>query len=332
MEWVDHIVDSSRFHHDGYDNPRDMPIESYMQEARDVKLGAFDLKASQVHQIGHTMSVPLNPETLRLKDASSSKRSKSGKRRAKGSLPDPARDEDPYGDDGIDYDSSEDPHDRAPARRSSKSRKGGRRAARGGPPSRTAGMVPAAPGARDMVLRGNSLYLAANPSRPQWGDVRVSWRAKNPHAATVIAVQSGSKLRPYKASNGYSVHLVMEGELSAEEAFEEAHSENTMFTWMLRAGGYLLMAIGLRMVLEPAVVAPQLIPLIGGFVSSIVACGACMASMSVAMVFTLVTVAIAWFAVRPTLSITLLCIAGATALFASLFRGKKGNLATPKAD
>lgn len=295
-----------------------------------MKLGAFNLKQSQLDRIGSRMYVPLTPETLLLKDATTGQAAPKSSAKRAAALPDPVQEQDPYGDDGFDYDAENDPVNSAPApRRSRKASKKSasrhrgskKRGARSPARRRSAsGLVPAAPGAQDLVLSGDALYLADDPSNPHWGDARVTWRVRNPQAATVIGVQRGSDIRPYKASNGYTVHIVQEGQLTAEEAFEGAHSENSMLTWFLRAGGYLLMAIGLRMVLEPAVVAPQLIPLIGGFVSSIVACGACMASMSMALVFTLVTVAIAWFAVRPTLSITLLALAGATALFASLFR------------
>ena len=323
------MIDSSQFAHDGYDNPRSMPIQPLTRSASNVKLGAFNLKQSQVKSIGSPMYVPLTPDTLLLKDAATGRASPKSSKRKSGSLPGPADENDPYGDDGFDYDGEEDPQelhgvDRPrQQRKGRKSRKASKRNSR--TPARhqrNSGLVPAAPGAQDLVLSGDALYLANNPQDPQWGDARVTWRVQDPHSATVVGVQQGNEIRPYKASNGYSVHIVQEGQLTAEEAFEGAQSENSVFTWLLRAGGYLLMAIGLRMVLEPAVVAPQLIPLIGGFVSSIVACGACMASMSVALVFTLITVAVAWFAVRPTLSVTLLAVAGATALFASLFRQK----------
>ena len=45
--------------------------------------------------------------------------------------------------------------------------------------------------------------------------------------------------------------------------------------WAIRGGGWLLMFVGLLAVFQPAVIAPQIVPLVGGLVSGLTSCTLC---------------------------------------------------------
>lgn len=165
------------------------------------------------------------------------------------------------------------------------------------------------PAPKDMVVSGNALY-SGTPSDPVIGDVRIKFRAVAPKTATVIAKQEGENLVPFRTSGGYTISLIQPGHLTVDEMFDRAHSENTIRTWFIRLGGFLAMFVGLLLLLNPASVAVQWIPFLGGFASSLIGCGTCLVATTVSSSFTLATIALAWIAVRP-------LYAGAILLFAA---------------
>lgn len=331
--WSSSLIHSHSFQDPSFSNPDDMPFVEAVDTADDVQVGAYHLTREQVGMLGRGTALPLTPNTLELEGGGKRPRGRQGKSVSRRARREEVEEEDPYGaelpHEWDEEDPEEDAYDDAPpvARRRSSSRKKNRRPrGRQGAMAGQRDMVPAAPAARDLLVTGNYLYLGRNPSNPRVGDTRVSWQVVNPSAASLVGTQRSGTIVPFKSSNGYSVHLVSEGHLSAEAMFDGAHTENTFFTWLLRGGGWLLMFIGLRMVVEPAVVAPQLIPCVGGILSDILACGACLATCSTASVLALATIAVAWFFVRPTFSLGLLAVAAVVAIVARMLRS--GDKAT----
>lgn len=156
-------------------------------------------------------------------------------------------------------------------------------------------------------------YLyTGNPSKPSVGDNRVQWSAAAPETASVVGRQTrDGTLAPIVASNGHKILLFGEGDQSVTELFNSAHDANAAMTWAIRAGGWLLMLVGLLAIFQPAAILVDIVPFIGGFLSSLVGGGLCVFAAAVATSLSLITIAISWFAFRPLIAVGLATAAAA---------------------
>ncbi|KPA17340.1 protein containing DUF1625, partial [Candidatus Magnetomorum sp. HK-1] len=68
---------------------------------------------------------------------------------------------------------------------------------------------------------------------------------------SLIAKQTGDTFSPYRTKVGREIEFLSVGYFTAEEMFEQAKSENSILTWILRFVGYLLMIIGFAMIFAP---------------------------------------------------------------------------------
>jgi hypothetical protein len=158
-------------------------------------------------------------------------------------------------------------------------------------------------------LQAGVLYVGAgqapaDPANPQIGDVRISFEVVRPGPVSVIAGQASSGFQPFKTSAGGELYELHTGIHSAEEMFSREESANTVMTWGLRFLGFMLMFGAFSLVTRPLVVLFEWIPLLGGLIGAGVGFFAFLA----AAFCSLVIIAIAWFAVRPMLSIGLLVL------------------------
>jgi len=154
------------------------------------------------------------------------------------------------------------------------------------------------------VQQGGWLYRSGNPSSPAVGDIRVRFRLVPEQVVSVIARQSGERLDAYPTKAGDRLLLVSGGEVPAAQMFEAAQAANTMFTWMIRGAGFLLMWIGLGMVFKPMSVLMDVIP----FMGTIVGKGIGFVSFVLAAMAALVVIAVAWIFYRPLLAVSLLLL------------------------
>lgn len=152
---------------------------------------------------------------------------------------------------------------------------------------------------------GGLYYGEGSPSSPEIGDVRISFRVVKPTEVSIVAQQAGDGFRPFQAEAGGTVELLELGTVSADEMFEAAQRRNTLLTWGLRLGGFLLMAFGFGLMLRPLSVFADVIPFIG----SLVGAGLGVVSLLLAGFFSLITIAVAWIVYRPLLGIALIVLA-----------------------
>ncbi len=150
-----------------------------------------------------------------------------------------------------------------------------------------------------------AFYIGTDPTSPQIGDVRVSYRVLPVQALSVVARQTANSFQPYHAKAGDDVLLIERGSKDAPTMFQTAQDANTTLTWILRLAGFLLMAVGLTLILRPLVVVADFIPMIGSFASF----SASVFSVLVALPLSLLVIAVAWIAVRPLLGIVVLAAA-----------------------
>lgn len=149
-------------------------------------------------------------------------------------------------------------------------------------------------------------YYSGTPESPNVGDLKVFFKIiKPPVMVSIVARQTGNSFSAYPTRSGDALEFLRVGILSAAEMFKKAQEENALLTWVLRGAGCLFMFIGFAMVFAPLSVLADVIPFLGNLVEL----GTGLAALLLALVVSLVTIAVAWFAYRPVLSIVLILAA-----------------------
>ncbi len=150
----------------------------------------------------------------------------------------------------------------------------------------------------------NGLYIGDNPANPQVGDVRINFSHVLATEISLVGQQTGTSFTPYQTGDG-SILLLTTGIHSAAEMFTEAQRSNTLLTWGLRSAGFILMAIGCRLILGPLVIFADVLPLLG----NIVGAGTGLISGLIAGIFSFLTIGVAWILYRPILAAAFFVIA-----------------------
>jgi hypothetical protein len=184
-------------------------------------------------------------------------------------------------------------------------------------PAELAAVRAAAGNGQAQILDGR-VYVGADPARPKVGDFRISYEVAPAGEATVVARQSGKGFSAYTTSNGRSIEILHDGQVPAAQVFKEAQQENSILTWILRLVGMVVLFIGFSMLVGPLSVIADVVPFIGSIIGGIGSFFAFGAALFVGSI----TIAIAWFAVRPLMSIGLI-VAGVAAVV--LFRKLAGS-------
>ena len=155
----------------------------------------------------------------------------------------------------------------------------------------------------------------------QIGDMRVQWSFVAPQRTiSLVAVQVNNTFEPYTAEDGGGeVDLLTDGVKSAKAMFNDAKSANTMLTWILRVVGFFAMFIGLSMLVAPLEVICDVLPFLGNIVGA-VSKGVCFV---IALVISLLDIALAWLFYRPVIGIILLAAVVGVIYLAKKARSKK---------
>lgn len=168
-------------------------------------------------------------------------------------------------------------------------------------------------------LDAGGLYVGADPVNPQIGDLKISFEVVKPNTVSIIANQINSTFEPIQTSAGGTVAELRYGTVSAPAMIKMAQDENVLMTWLIRLGGFLLMAIGLAMVFSPLVTLADVVPFIG----SILGAGTFMVSLFVSLFFSSFTIGLAWVRFRPMVGIPLLVVGvGAVVLVSRMGKNK----------
>lgn len=153
--------------------------------------------------------------------------------------------------------------------------------------------------------RMGGYYVGADPEKPEVGDLRVSFSVVRSGPVSIVARQEGSVLKSYQTKAGDAIEMLSTGERTSAEMFKAAQDANKFITWLIRLAGFFMMFIGLAMIMKPLSVLADVVPFIG----NIVGFGTGLFAFLIALVVSLVTIAIAWIVVRPVLGIGLLVAA-----------------------
>ncbi len=176
-------------------------------------------------------------------------------------------------------------------------------------------------------FENGTLYLGSN-RHDQIGDLRVQLLAVYPAEISVVSSQAGESFKPYETEAGGAIEILSDGIVSAAAMFEAEEAANTLLTWVLRFVGLMMMFVGLKMVVRILSVLADLVPMFGNLVGA----GTGIIAFLVALVLSLVTIAIAWLFYRPLISGGLIVLA-VVALWLVRSQAKKvgaGQRVTPK--
>ncbi len=184
------------------------------------------------------------------------------------------------------------------------------------------GDVPVSAAPQAPKVHAGGLYFGANPSDPQIGDVRVTWRVVMPQAASVLGVQTGETVSAYATSTGTSIFDLRAGTMTAAQMFQAAEAEAKMLTWILRLVGWLCMLIGLALVFEPLGVVFDVLPFLG----SLTRLGTGLFAGLFSLVLSLLTISLAWVFYRPLIGVPLLAAAVCLLIWMKMLAAKRAAI------
>ncbi len=163
----------------------------------------------------------------------------------------------------------------------------------------------------------NVLYFGRVPGSPEVGDVRITFEKVVPAKVTVMAVVDGDTFKPFKAKNGKRFQTLVMGKKSGDEIIEAAQDANSMWTWMLRILGVLMVIGGLKGIFGFVETILKVVP----FIAGIFGWGIGLVCSIIGIAWSLIVIAIAWLFYRPLLGIGLLALAGFL-VWVFAFKGK----------
>lgn len=159
------------------------------------------------------------------------------------------------------------------------------------------------------TISGGRIYLGANTASPQIGDQRIGYELAPLGPISVIGLQQGEGFSRYQTQAGDALLMVDRGTVPAADMFAAAESANTVITWILRAAGLLLLAMGFALIMGPVGVLLDVLPFLG----SIARMGTGLVAFVLAILVGGVVIAFAWFWYRPLLAVGIVVAAFAIA-------------------
>jgi len=163
------------------------------------------------------------------------------------------------------------------------------------------------------------IFIGTDPLNLEVGDLRIKFSIVPDTTISLISQQKGESFTAFVTSRGGQIEELVVGDKTKEQMFVSAHQSNTMMTWLVRLGGFLLMLFGLATIGKPLSVLADVLPIAG----TIVGVGVGIFAFVAALALSLITIAIAWVFYRPLVGIPLLVVGIALLIFLA----KKGSAA-----
>jgi hypothetical protein len=163
-----------------------------------------------------------------------------------------------------------------------------------------------APDGYEGQAMGQSFYLSEDPGNPQPGDIRVRYEWVRPQNYSLIALQRDSLLDLYTTRSGHSYAIVRAGQMDGRELIASANDFVRLRTLFIRGLGIVMLVFGLKILIERMTGVFRRLPVIGGAIDL----GALLVAGVLGGALALMTIALAWLAYRPLLSVGLLVAAG----------------------
>lgn len=154
-------------------------------------------------------------------------------------------------------------------------------------------------------------YHTLNPRRPEVGDVRVRFSYAGlsgdnillgpAKTVSIVAMQRGEQLMPFKTKSGDTLEIIYLEELSAEEVFEKEHQSNSLKTWGLRAAGWALMCLSIQLAMRIIYTLVDWVPVLRDLVSV----GLKIFALCVSCSLSLLVIGVGWLFYRPLVALAL---------------------------
>ena len=154
-------------------------------------------------------------------------------------------------------------------------------------------------------VNGDLIYIWLDPSHPAVWDLRITFSSIKPSTVSVVWKQMGSEITSYTVSNWRSISLLEEWNVTAEDMFQHALDANKNMTWIIRIVWLFLMYCGFAMMLKFIETIAKVLP----FLANIIWVGTGIVALWLTLVVWLLTIGIAWLAVRPVIWICCLVVA-----------------------
>ncbi|MBI4975575.1 TMEM43 family protein [Candidatus Peregrinibacteria bacterium] len=173
------------------------------------------------------------------------------------------------------------------------------------------------------VLAGEYVYVGkGNSQTPQLGDMRISYTAlKKNSQGTVFGKLDGQKISTYvDEKTNESLYRMFNG--TRDESLKQMHSEYTMWLWIMRAVGFVMMWIGLASLFGPISVLLDVVPFFGSLSGAVIG----LVTFVVALVLSVVTIFAAMILHSLVATIIAVVVAVAIVMFIIKVKGKKPNV------
>ncbi|XP_028303668.1 transmembrane protein 43 [Gouania willdenowi] len=154
-------------------------------------------------------------------------------------------------------------------------------------------------------------YHTQKPHRPQVGDVRVRFSFAGlsgenlplgpPQDVSIVAMQKGEQLKPFKTKSGDTLEILYLEQLSAEEVFLKEQQYNSMKTWGLRAAGWAMMCLSIQLAMRIIYTLVDWVPILRDLVSV----GLKIFALCVSCSLSLLVIGAGWLFYRPLLALAL---------------------------
>ena len=164
------------------------------------------------------------------------------------------------------------------------------------------------------------IYIWSDPTSPAIGDLKISFSSVKEGTVSIVWKQAGNELSSYTVSNGRSIALLDEGNVSAADMFLAAQKENKMITRILRFLWLILMFVWFSSMLKFVETLAKVIP----FLANIIWVWTSIIALCLTIVIGFLTIGIAWLAVRPVIGICCLVVAAGWIIL--LIRSKKPKI------
>lgn len=172
-----------------------------------------------------------------------------------------------------------------------------------------------------------AIFIGSDPGSPKIGDLRVSFQTVPKQAVSIVAQQSANSFAPYQTKAGNQLMMLSTGTVAANAMFKDAQDSNRTMTWLFRLGGCIAMFIGFSMIMGPIRMLGAVLPIL----SQLFQLGTGLIALVLTAIVAPVTIAIAWFAVRPVTAVIVLAAGLAVAFGLVKLRKGKSNAAPPAA-
>ncbi|CAA6823518.1 MAG: Unknown protein [uncultured Sulfurovum sp.] len=170
----------------------------------------------------------------------------------------------------------------------------------------------------DMTNHKTFLYKGKTADEPEIGDLKITYTQTEKGIYTLAGMTKGKTFGAYKSSNDRSLLFTRVGQVEASTIFEEEFKANTMLTWLFRAIGLLLMFFGFMLIMNLLVAIANILPIFGSLVEGVTA----LIAGALTLVLGSGVIAIAWFASRPMLSLSILGVGISLAILVFLLKKK----------